>query len=88
MLILWPLVAAAALSIVWQLFYREPESHERRDREPCVRSLGSRSSVLLALYYTLFGAIVAFGVGKVGAYANYFLEFYAGLIWLAASAIE
>jgi hypothetical protein len=30
--------------------------------------------------------IVAFGVGKVGAYSNYFLEFYAGLIWLAASA--
>ena len=26
------------------------------------------------------------GVGKVGAYTNYFLEFYAGLIWLAASA--
>jgi hypothetical protein len=44
----------------------------------------SRNTLLLPLYYTLFGAIVAFGVGKVGAYANYFLEFYAGLVWIAA----
>jgi hypothetical protein len=43
----------------------------------------SRDSLLLPLYYMLFGAIVAFGIGKVGAYANYFLEFYAGLIWIA-----
>ena len=58
------------------------------------RSRGERVSVvcdarcraLLPLYYTLFGAVSAYGVGKVGAYANYFLEFYAGLIWLAASA--
>jgi hypothetical protein len=83
MLILWPLVAAAGLSIVWQLFCREPRTE---NQEPLRPVLGSQFSVLLALYYTIFGAIVALGVGKVGAYANYFLEFYAGLIWLVAAA--
>jgi hypothetical protein len=39
-------------------------------------------ALLLPLFYTLAGALVAAGVGKVGAYANYFLEFYAGLVWL------
>lgn len=34
--------------------------------------------------YTLLGTLTAIGVGKVGAYANYFLEWYAGLIWLSA----
>ncbi|HMO55935.1 MAG TPA: hypothetical protein PKC19_01150 [Roseiflexaceae bacterium] len=42
---------------------------------------------MLPIYYTLFGAMTAFGVGKVGAYANYFLEFDAGLIWLVALAV-
>ncbi|ABQ89811.1 hypothetical protein RoseRS_1411 [Roseiflexus sp. RS-1] len=42
---------------------------------------------LLPIVYTCFGAYVAFGVGKVGAYANYFLEFYAGAIWLIATVI-
>lgn len=36
------------------------------------------------LLYTLLGCLDAIGVGKVGAYANYFLELYAGLIWLSA----
>lgn len=39
---------------------------------------------LLPISYALFGALVALGVGKVGAYLNYFLELYAGLVWLAA----
>jgi hypothetical protein len=132
MVILWPLVAAAALSTLFPFLRREPripstgrfpswsrgragENQEPRtknrhphgqlpakNQEPRTGArtvnqepeasdaqspemvLSSRFSVLLALYYTLFGAIVAYGVGKVGAYANYFLEFYAGLIWLAA----
>jgi hypothetical protein len=37
-----------------------------------------------AALYTLLGTLTAIGVGKVGAYANYFLEWYAGLIWLSA----
>jgi hypothetical protein len=41
---------------------------------------------ILPAFYTLFGAIVAFGVGKYGAYTNYFLDFYAGLVWLIALA--
>jgi hypothetical protein len=38
----------------------------------------------LPALYTLSGVIVAAGVGKVGAYSNYFLELYAGLVWLVA----
>ncbi|WP_129673555.1 hypothetical protein [Candidatus Chloroploca sp. Khr17] len=45
-----------------------------------------RSSFQLALLYTLTGFLTALGVGKVGAYSNYFLELYAGLIWLIALA--
>lgn len=47
-----------------------------------------RVSFLLPVTYTCFGVYVAFGVGKVGAYANYFLEFYAGAIWLVAAAMS
>ncbi|HEX9373165.1 MAG TPA: hypothetical protein VF897_19285, partial [Roseiflexaceae bacterium] len=73
MLILWPMIAAATLGFLV--------------RRPTTAVLDAQFS-LLPLYYTLFGAITAFGIGKVGAYTNYFLEFYAGLIWLAASAIR
>ncbi|WP_322490305.1 hypothetical protein [Chloroflexus sp.] len=41
-----------------------------------------RKMLLPALTYTLAGTLGAIGVGKVGAYANYFFEWYAGLIWL------
>jgi hypothetical protein len=110
LVILWPLVAAAALSALFVFLKPEPRTKDQEpapaesitNHEPRTNTcrinqapqasdaqseevvLSSRFSVLLALYYTLFGAIVAYGVGKVGAYANYFLEFYAGLIWLVA----
>ena len=38
----------------------------------------------MALAYTAGGVLVGIGIGKVGAYANYFLELYAGLVWIAA----
>ena len=47
-----------------------------------------RAGTSLALLYTLVGAIAAFGVGKVGAYANYFLEMQAGLVWLVALGLR
>ena len=53
-----------------------------------VRQPDARDQGLLALYYTLFGAVTALGVGKVGAYTNYFLEFYAGLVWMAALGLR
>lgn len=79
LLILWPLLAAGVAGFLRQ-------SDTTADRRPPTQREGG-ADALLPLYYTLFGAIVAFGVGKVGAYANYFLEFYAGLIWLAAAGI-
>jgi hypothetical protein len=45
----------------------------------------TRERLLLPLYYTLFASISAFGVGKVGAYANYFLELLLGMVWLVAA---
>ncbi len=78
MIILWPLVAAGVLGGLAGRLLREPVGQAGSNITPQI-------AILLPLYYTLFGAIDAYGVGKVGAYANYFLEFYAGLIWLAAS---
>ncbi|MDZ4718143.1 MAG: DUF2029 domain-containing protein [Roseiflexaceae bacterium] len=46
-----------------------------------------RIALLLPGYYTLFGLMTAFGVGKLGAYSNYFLEAYAGLFWLVAAGM-
>ena len=82
LVILWPLVAAALLGFLAQRWRVGRSWGEREDA-----ARGTRCMVLLPLYYTLFGAMSAYGVGKVGAYANYFLEFYAGLVWLAASAV-
>jgi hypothetical protein len=36
----------------------------------------------MAIAYTIGGMVVGVGIGKVGAYANYFLEWYAGMVWL------
>jgi hypothetical protein len=73
--------------------HREPPRGyptENRNPQPLIgfSILNSQFLMLLPLCYTLFGAIVAFGIGKVGAYANYFLEFYAGLIWSTASLFQ
>jgi len=38
----------------------------------------------MAVVYIIGGVIVGIGIGKVGAYANYFLELYAGMLWLIA----
>lgn len=38
----------------------------------------------MAIVYIIGGVIVGIGIGKVGAYANYFLELYAGMLWLIA----
>ena len=48
-----------------------------------LRWLRRDQPLALPLLYTLLGMVTAAGVGKVGAYSNYFLELYAGLIWLA-----
>jgi hypothetical protein len=42
------------------------------------------TSWLLPCLYSVLGIVTAIGVGKVGAYSNYFLELYVGLIWLIA----
>ncbi|MEN9933998.1 MAG: hypothetical protein RLZZ387_577 [Chloroflexota bacterium] len=71
--ILWPLFAAGALGAALGLI--------------APRRAGGAEQ-LLPVYYALFGAVVALGVGKVGAYLNYFLELYAGLVWLAAQTLN
>lgn len=47
-----------------------------------------RIMLMLPVLYTLAGGVLAIGVGKVGAYTNYFLEFYIGLVWLAAVGVR
>ncbi|HEU4326260.1 MAG TPA: DUF2029 domain-containing protein [Roseiflexaceae bacterium] len=80
--ILWPLVAAGLLGAA--LAFRRAQQEVPGDS-----TLNTQHATLpLALYYTAFGAVTALGVGKVGAYANYFLELYAGLVWLVALGLS
>lgn len=61
-------------------------------RGVAVRPWQERRAVLLPvtlpIMYTLLGIVTAIGVGKVGAYLNYFLELYAGLIWFVAWTMD
>lgn len=66
----WALVGLALLAV--GLIWRTEQKH----------TTAGRDWLILPLLYTLGGVITALGVGKVGAYSNYFLELYAGLIWL------
>lgn len=73
----WPLAAAAALAAGWIAW---PRTRSPAHPDP------PAPRYALALLYTVLGAVTALGVGKVGAYSNYFLELYAGLVWLVALA--
>lgn len=58
---------------------------------PLRQRAGWRAALAVAappLVYAALGTATALGVGKVGAYLNYFLELYIGLIWLAALALR
>ncbi len=70
----WPLAVAGLVGTLWITV------ENRRRRAPV------EDPAMLALLYTAGGVVTAIGVGKVGAYSNYFLELYAGLVWLAARA--
>ncbi len=66
----WALVLAAFLGVIRLWFH------------PGLCRQSALAPLLLPASYTLGGIMTAIGVGKVGAYSNYFLEWYAGLIWL------
>ena len=83
--ILWSLWLGAVCAAALLLARAAPDVSNRRS--PVLPSDTTPAHGLLPVVYTCFGAYVAFGVGKVGAYTNYFLEFYAGAIWLIAAAI-
>ncbi|MFV9506793.1 MAG: hypothetical protein AB4911_19760 [Oscillochloridaceae bacterium umkhey_bin13] len=76
----WPLGLAAmiALGLLWagRLGGRSTGTHAPTEQA------STTAPTLLAALYTLFGIVAAAGIGKVGAYSNYFLELYAGLFWL------
>lgn len=85
MLLLQPLMAAGAVglfAVAGAVGLRGLRSASKRlqPHTPMV-------TVLLPLYYAIFGVFTAFGIGKLGAYTNYFLELYAGLIWLATTCV-
>ncbi len=70
----WSLFLAASFALILLL------------RLPSASPLLKKQTKLAGLY-TLGGLLTALGVGKVGAYTNYFLELYAGLVWLIALAV-
>ncbi|PDW03150.1 hypothetical protein [Candidatus Viridilinea mediisalina] len=74
----WPLAAAALLSSL--LISKLARFQRSSERSAAPERLDA--SLILPMLYTLFGIVTAAGIGKVGAYSNYFLELYAGLIWL------
>jgi hypothetical protein len=71
----WPLGVAAGLTLWWRI------THMR------LRSVEEGFDILLPILYTTVGMLTAIGVGKVGAYPNYFLELYAGLVWMVCLAL-
>lgn len=83
--ILWPLWVGAACAAALLLARAAPDASNRRRSTPPLDTMPAQG--LLPVVYTCFGAFVAFGIGKVGAYANYFFEFYAGAVWLIAAAV-
>lgn len=81
--ILWPLWSGAALAAVALLVQARKRDAAPAGMTPAPHEHAQGAAYgLLPVYYTCAGAFVAFGVGKVGAYANYFFEYYAGMIWL------
>jgi len=72
-----PLMLASIGVVGWHLWH-----HGRR---PLTSSALVTS---MAIAYTLGGIIIGLGIGKVGAYANYFLEWYAGMIWLVGCGAQ
>lgn len=77
--ILWPLAAAGLLGATLTFGHAHAAGPD---------TTAQPASLPLALYYTVFGAVTALGVGKVGAYTNYFLEWYAGLVWLVVLGLS
>jgi hypothetical protein len=78
---LWPLLLALALATPWLLRASPAPPGLRGPRRLLAREAA------LPLLYTLSGTLTALGVGKVGAYANYFLELHAGLLWLTGTLL-
>ena len=72
----WPLISTATIIAIAHL------RHGRQLLAP------SHLVTTMAIAYTIGGVIIGIGIGKVGAYANYFLEWYAGMIWLVVSAVS
>ncbi len=81
----WPLAVAALLATLWATLRRtDGRQWKVDDATSTVYRPPSTVELVIPALYTLLGAVGAAGVGKVGAYSNYFLELYAGLIWLVA----
>ncbi|MBC8077622.1 MAG: DUF2029 domain-containing protein, partial [Chloroflexales bacterium] len=74
----WPLFAAGAIGAIVCVIR---DWYKQRD------VASQASSFIVPLAYAAGALVTAMGVGKVGAYANYFLELYVALVWLAGAAL-
>jgi hypothetical protein len=79
----WPLFVAGALGALVCL--ARPSPFALRPSPFALRP--SPFASYLPLVYALGALAAAAGVGKVGAYANYFLELYVALVWLSGLAL-
>lgn len=74
LVLLTPLLAAGAIGLLLRI--------ER------IAAGGLPATLLLPLVYGLCGLLTALGIGKLGAYTNYFLEAYAGAFWLLGALAQ
>lgn len=91
------LVLAAIVGVIWYLSKDVPKLQKEDDSgfsgkdnpvgAHCAAPLTRSHPIPLPLLYTLAAVLPAIGVGKVGAYANYFLELYAGLVWIVCAVL-
>ncbi len=69
-----------------------PIEGRRATREPLqatsLQRLDYNPTMLLASLYTLASLASVMAVGKVGAYTNYFLEWYVGLVWIVIAGMS
>ncbi len=84
-----PLVLAAAVVLLLHIRQSVPRSYGEQPGKVHHGSTEAQNCpMLLASLYTLASLASVIAVGKVGAYTNYFLEWYVGLVWIILAGMS